>query len=156
MKSWLRLFGITFYIGFLALIGSLAYGLMVSGTLLADLPVLVSMRAFGVAFIAAGLTMWIMLRREEAGAGSINPLLGFLSVAGGLLALAALTFPAAALSPSLRLGGMAAALAGLVIGLIVDIFNPAFPKPIAKKWPEDATAVLTRFAREDDSHGYGH
>lgn len=156
MKAWLRPFGVVFYLGFFALVFALGHSLVTTGTLLAAEPLLAALRAVGLTLMAAGLTMWIMLRRAEAGRGTLNPLLGFLIVAGALMAIVAVIMPSSALSPSLQLAGAGAALAGLLVGLVQMIFDPAYPKPVAKSWPEGGTAVLTRFARADEGghHSY--
>lgn len=152
MRDFLRAFGVIFYIGFFALVAALAYSLMTFGVLFAEHEVLAALRAFGGAYIAAGLAMWVMLRREEAGKGGINPLLGFLILAGAAFTLIAVAFFSRPFSDLLQLAGFGAAAGGLLIALIVTVFDPAFPKPVSKSWPEGGTAVLTRFAHADD-HG---
>lgn len=153
MRDVLRAFGVVFYLGFFALVFALGHSLVTTGLLWAAEPLLAALRAVGLALMAAGLTMWIMLRRAEAGRGTLNPLLAFLIVAGAVMAVVAVLMPASALSPSLQLAGVGAALAGLLIGVVQMIFDPAYPQPVAKSWPEGGTAVLTRFARaEGTSH----
>jgi len=152
MRGFLRAFGVIFYIGFFALVAALAYSLMTFGVLFAEHSMLAALRAFGGAYMAAGFTMWVMLRRAEAGKPGINPLLGFLALAGAVLTLIALVFANWPFAGVLQLAGFGAGVAGLLIALIVTLFDPAFPKPVAKSWPEGGTAVLTRFSRADD-HG---
>ncbi|NLH07570.1 MAG: hypothetical protein GX484_08215 [Chloroflexi bacterium] len=152
MRGFLRAFGVIFYIGFFALVAALAYSLMTFGVLFAEHSMLAALRDFGGAYMAAGCTMWVMLRRAEAGKAGINPRLGFLALAGAILTLIAVAFPNRPFSDVLQLAGFGAGVAGLLIALIVTLFDPAFPKPVAKSWPEGGTAVLTRFSRADD-HG---
>jgi hypothetical protein len=159
MKSWSRLFALVFYMGFIALIAALAYGLIGMGTLLPVDPFLASLRAFGVGFIAAAFTLWIALRRTEAEHTGLNPLFGFLVVAGAFLLVLGLLFPQSGLSSPAGLAGLAFMVASLLIGLIAVLFDPAFPKPVAKSWPEGGTAILTRYARvelDEYSHEDGY
>jgi hypothetical protein len=159
MKSWSRLFAPVFYVGFISLFAALAYGLIGTGTLIPANPFLAALRAFGVGFIAAGFTLWIALRRTEAEHTGLNPLFGFLVVAGAFLLLLGLLFSQSGLSRPAGLAGLAFMAAALLIGLIAVLFDPAFPKPVAKSWPEGGTAILTRYARVDLdelAHDDGH
>lgn len=152
MSTWLHRFGFFFYLGLVALAAALAYSLMTQGILFAPHPFLAALRALGVGFIASGMALWIALRRTEAGHTALNPLFGFLVVASAVLLLFALLFPFSGMSLPAELAGVAFGVAALAVGLVLTIFAPAFPKPIAQKWPEDARPVLTRYAREDDAH----
>lgn len=159
MKSWSRMFALAFYVGFIALFAALAYGLIGTGSLLPANPFLSSLRTFGVGFIASGFTQWIALRRTEAEHTGLNPLFGFLIVAGAFLLLLGVLFPQSGLSRPAGLAGMGFMFAALLIGLAAVLFDPAFPKPVARSWPEGGTAILTRYARVDlDEHGHenGH
>jgi predicted flap endonuclease-1-like 5' DNA nuclease len=152
MSTWLHRFGFFFYLGLVALAAALAYSLMTQGILFAPHPFLAALRAFGVGFIASGMALWIALRRTEAGHTALNPLFSFLVVASAVLLMFALLFPFSGMSFPAELAGVAFGVAALAVGLVLMIFAPAFPKPIAQKWPEDAQPVLTRYAREDDAH----
>lgn len=152
MKTWLGAFSVVFYVGFFALISALAFSLIVFGTLWEAQPVLASLRALGLTLIATGFTMWVMLRRAQAGRDALNPAMGAPTAAGVVMAIAAMIWPYAALSPALQIGAVGAALAGLVVALILVLFDPAFPHPVAATWPEGGNAVLTRFAHPEEAH----
>jgi predicted flap endonuclease-1-like 5' DNA nuclease len=127
MKSFERQFGLVVLAGIMALAAALGYSMMTAGMLLSDNAFLVALRVFGLGIIAAGLTMWIAIRRDEAGKTSLNPL--FLLVIG-------LLFPLSGLSHTAEMAGLGFALSGLVIGVLAMLFSPAYPKPIATRWPE--------------------
>lgn len=156
MSAWLHRFGTFFYLGLVALSAALAYSLMSQGVLFAPHPVLAALRAFGVGFMASGMALWVALRRTEAGHTALNPLFGFLVGASAVLLVLALLFPFSGMSRPAGLAGMAFGVAAFVIGLVLTLVAPAFPQPIARRWPEDARPVLTRYARPDDSaHQHG-
>ncbi len=153
MKALARQFALFFYVGFIALFAALAYSLMTTGDLFADHPFLAALRALGLGVMAAGMVLWIAFRRSEAGKGALNPLFGFLLFAGAVLLVLALFFPFSGLSQPAGLGGLAFMLVALLIGLLVMVFDPALPEPAAKRWPEEARTLLTKFAQEqDESH----
>ncbi len=150
MIALARQFALFFYVGFIAVFAALAYSLMTTGDLFAAHPFLAALRAFGLGVMAAGMVLWIALRRSQGGKTALNPLFGFLLFAGGVLLALGLLFPFSGLSQPASLGGLAFMGAGLLIGLLVMLFSPALPEPAAKRWPEEAKTVLTKFAREED------
>lgn len=148
MRAWARQFAVFFYIGFIALLAALANSLVTDGILFAAHSFVAALRAFGVGFIAAGMALWVALRRDEAGKGGLNPLFGFLISVGAVLLIIGLLFPHSALGPPASLVGLGFMLAALAIGLLAMLIAPARPAPAAKRWPEEAQTVLTRFAVE--------
>ncbi len=136
MKSFARQFGLVVLAGIVALAAALAYSMMAAGMLLSDNAFLAALRVFGLGVIAAGLTMWIAIRRDEAGKTSLNPLFGFLMLAALILLTIGLLFPFSGLSRTAGMAGLGFAVSGLAIGVLATLFSPAFPRPITTRWPE--------------------
>ncbi|GAB4470188.1 MAG: hypothetical protein Kow00124_06110 [Anaerolineae bacterium] len=135
MRQLAKQFAAVFFLGFIALAFAFGYG-AITGTILSDQPFPVALRAFGIGLMAAGMSLWVAIRRDEAGKPELNPLFYFTAVSGMLLLLAALLFYNQPFMPLLAQAGVIVALAGLVIALLVMIIAPAFPKPVTVTWPE--------------------
>lgn len=155
MKTLAKQYGVVFLVGLVALSAALATSMITAGTLLSSAPFISALRMFGIGLIAAGMALWITLRREEAGKGGLTTLFGFLVIAGVVLLILGLVFFSSGLSQPANLAGLGFTLAALAVGVLSMIFAPAYPRPLAKRWPVGAEAVLTRFANlEDDAHGH--
>jgi hypothetical protein len=127
-------FASVFFAGFIALAVALGFGGM-SGNLLSDHPFLVALRYLGLGLMAAGMTLWILTRRDEAGKPALNALFGMLLIVGAAFLVIGLIYPDTAgeiISPA-GLGFMVGALA---IGVLSMILAPAYPKPLTVIWPE--------------------
>ncbi len=141
MRAIARLFAVVFFLGFIAMAAALAYGAM-AGQLWYDHPFLSALRYFGIGLMAAGMTLWIVERRAEAGREGLNPLL-WLLIVGAVIALVIPLIFANALGTSADLIGVigvAFAAAALVIGLIAQLLSPAYPKGLTTRWPEGGEA----------------
>lgn len=141
MAAWARQFGLVFFMGFFSLAASLAYSLISAGILFADHPLIGALRSFGLGMIAAGFTLWIALRRHEAGKSSLNPLFAFLLASGALFLLLGLLFPASGMSRFTQMVGLSFILIALGIGLLATLIAPAYPRPIARRWPEGSGEI---------------
>ncbi len=141
MAAWARQFGLVFFIGFFSLATSLAYSVISAGVLFADHPLIAALRSFGLGMMAAGFTLWIALRRHEAGKGGLNPLFGFLLAGGTLFLLLGILFPAGGMSRFAQIVGLSFIFAALGIGLLATLIAPAYPRPIARRWPEGSGEI---------------
>ncbi len=135
MRQLAKQFAAVFFLGFIALAFALGYG-AISGTILSDQPFPAALRALGVGLMAAGMTLWVAIRRDEAGKPELNPLLYFTAASGALLLIAALLFYNQSFMPLLAQAGVIVTLVGLAIALLVMIIAPAFPRPVTVTWPE--------------------
>ena len=92
MRGVAKQFAMVFFVGFIALAVALAYSNVTAGVLLDGQPFLVALRSFGLGVMAAGMVLWIALRRDEGGKPEINLLLGLMVGSGCIVLLAALFF----------------------------------------------------------------
>lgn len=145
MKGVAEQFAVIFFVGFIALGAALAYSSMTTGTLLDSQPFLAALRAFGLGWMAAGMALWVLLRRDEGGKPQINPPLGLMIGLGCAALTVALFLSFSQVAAYLLGGGVGLTLGALVIGVLAMIFNPAYPKPITVRWPEGGEA-------QSDSH----
>lgn len=136
MRGVAKQFAVVFFAGFIALTAALAYSSMTAGSLLDDQPFFVALRAFGLGWMATGMVLWIVLRRDEGGKPEINPLLGMMIGVGCASLLAALFFPFTPVAVYLVWGGLGLTGAALAMGVLAMLFNPAYPRPITVRWPE--------------------
>lgn len=156
MTTLARQFGLVFFIGFFSLAVSLAYSVISAGVLFADHPLISALRALGLGMIAAGFTLWIVLRRNEAGREGMNSLFGFLLVGGVLFLLLGALFPSSGISRPAQIAGLAFMLSALGIGLLVTLIAPAYPRPIARRWPEGGeVAPMGHEGTASAAHGAG-
>src|SRR5574341_2664560 len=109
-----RQFASVFFIGFLALALALAFG-SISGHFLDLHPSLVALRYFGLGWMAAGMALWIALRRHEAGKPGVNLLLLFLVGASMTVSVVGLLLPFAAFGPILTWGLIGFALSAAAL-----------------------------------------
>jgi len=143
MRGVAKQFAIVFFVGFFALAAALAYGMM-TASLLSDKSFLVSLRSFGIGWMAAGMALWVILRREEGGRAEISLPLGLMVISGSVLLAFVAFVPLGAIAVYLIWVGLGLNLVALAIGVLAMLFAPAYPKPITVRWPEggeEATAV---------------
>jgi hypothetical protein len=135
VKACAKQFALIFFLGFIALAAALGYG-SATGHLLSGHPFVAALRFFGLGFMAAGLVLWIALRRDQAGRPGLNTFLGLMIGVGSLLLLVGLLFPLSDLSVLLGPSGLAFNLAALLVGFLAVLFAPAYPRPVVKRWEE--------------------
>lgn len=140
MRGVAKQFAAVFFVGFIALAAALAYGSMTTGALLGDQPFLAALRSFGLGWMAAGMVLWVALRRDEAGRAELNPPLGLMVGLGCAVLLATLFIPFSPIAAYLIWGGLGLTLGALLIGVLAMIFNPAYPTPITVRWPGEVEA----------------
>lgn len=148
MKQLAKQFALIFFLGFFALSFALGYG-AISGELLDSRPLLFALRAFGVAFVAAGMTLWVATRRDEAGKPELNPLFHFLAGAAMLAVLIAVLINTQEVSTLIAQAGVIMALVGLALAILVTILMPAFPQPVTSSWPEGGEPEATAHGTHD-------
>lgn len=130
-----RNFAVAILTGFVVL--ALAFGLgSMTGEILSSEPALVALRFLGGGLILAGMTMWIMYVRSEAGSESINPLLAFTMIGGPLMLVLNILNPSNNLNAILSWGGLGINLVGLAIGLLSMLIAPTNLQSQATTLPE--------------------
>lgn len=157
MKPWTRHFALVFATGFVSFIFALGAG-AASGQIWSATPMLVALRLFGVGVMAAGMTLWGALRREEAGRRGLNPLLGLLLGIGSLLLVIGLSALAVSGEPvHLALViGVVINLVALIVGVLAMIIAPAYPHPIATTWPDGGDMSAVEHHSGDDTSSDPH
>ncbi len=135
MKAWSKQFALVFFAGLIALAVALGYGSM-SGSLLSPNPFLLALRFLGAGLMANGLTLWIILLREDAGKPGLDPFLGLMLLAGILVLVLRLLYPSSDWTQFFDWGGLGLAVGALIIAVIAMIVSPAYPKPMTGRWPE--------------------
>ncbi len=148
MRVFAKQFSIIFFVGFAALLVALGYGSL-SGNIFSENTLLVALRYFGLGFMAAGMVLWISLRRDEAGKPGLNPLFTLLLIGGCLFLLLGVLFPESSVSRMSSLLGLGFMLSALLIGVLVMLLLPAYPHPVAVKWPEASDLAPDPHAQED-------
>lgn len=152
MRSVAKQFAVVFFVGFIALVAALAYSSMMTGKLLDDQPFLAALRSFGFGWMAAGMVLWVALRRDEGGKPEINPLLGLMIGLGCAILLVVLFVSFYPVAAYLIGGGLGLTLAALAIGILAMVFSPAYPKPITVRWPEGGEAQTNPHVPAVDLH----
>ncbi|MBN1313056.1 MAG: hypothetical protein JXB30_16710 [Anaerolineae bacterium] len=136
MRGVAQQFAVVFFVGLIALAAALAYGSMTDGVFLSEQSFLVALRTFGLGWMAAGMVLWIILRREEGGRPEISLPLGLMVVLGCVLLVLAVFLPFVAAANYLMWVGLVLNLAALAVGVLAMLFTPAYPKPVTIRWPE--------------------
>ena len=149
MKAISKRFALVFFLGFVALITALGYSRISEGDLISYHPWLRALRAFGVGYMAAGMVLWIALRREEGGHPTLNPLFALLLAIGCLLLLIGVVFPNSDLVPTLTWSGMSLNVIALLIGIIAVLSAPAYPHPLNVTWPGN---INERLVSHDEAY----
>lgn len=152
MRGVAKQFAVVFFVGFIALALALAYSSMTTGALLDSQLFLVALRSFGLGWMAAGMSLWVALRRDEGGKPEINLPMYLMIGVGCAALLVTLFLPFSSVASYLIWGGLGLTLGALVIGVLAMIFNPAYPKPITVRWPEGGEAQTNPHVPAVDLH----
>jgi hypothetical protein len=134
------------------LAAALAYSSMMTGAFLDNQPFLVALRSFGLGWMAAGMVLWVALRRDEGGRAELNLLLGLMIGLGCAILVVALFVSFSSIATYLIWGGLGLTLAALAIGVLAMVFNPAYSKPITVRWPEGGEAQTSSHIPAVDLH----
>ncbi len=136
MRALERTFPVITAIGLTALVASMAVSNTTEGTLFGMHPFALSLRFFGIGYLAGGGALWVALCRRQGGDAFLSPLLMIL-VFSGLAALCIdVLLPLTTISPHLHWIGLGASLVALMIAVIAQSIDPVYPTRVSVAWPE--------------------
>jgi hypothetical protein len=135
MKTCSKRFATVFLLGLAVLAIGIGLGCVSKGILFCAHPFLVSLRRLGSGTMAAGLVLWTRSCRRAGKKPALTPLFDILLVSGSLILIGGLVFYRSAWHPALSFAGLALNGAALATSILAQVFDPAFPCPVATRWP---------------------
>lgn len=136
MWSYAKKFSLVFFTGFAAFAYAVGCSCMTEGVLFCAHPMQAALRGFGVGYMAAGFGLWLGLCRECSKKTALVPFFNLSITTGSLLLIMSFFFTNTAIAPAITWAGLSLNIGALVVGLTVQVLDPAYPCPLAVRWPE--------------------